>query len=366
MNGENERMGEVLVRIGLITADELADGLLAQVSSGGRLGDVLVRSRVVTEDQIAEALAEQKNLKHVFLTSAMIDSDAANLLPARFLQRKSIIPIGFEDGRLVLAMSDPLDVEAIDETEMITGYRVTPVVATASQITRAIEKNVIGTHVLHQLEADFATTTSADIATAFSGTERDVPVVRIVNQILRDAVREGASDVHFEPDDVGVRVRLRVDGVLREVASLPKGSQAGLVSRIKIMAEMDISERRRPQDGRIAFSTPVGTVDLRVASIPTAAGEGVVIRILYRGIVVSSMDGLGMSARDRCGVRPDAGQAVRCGAPRRPNRARARPRRSTPPSRRSTASSASSSRSKTRSSTRFPGSPRSPSTTRRA
>ena len=126
MNGDNERMGEVLERIGLITADDLAAGLLAQVSSGGRLGDVLVRSRVVTEDQIAEALAEQKDLKHVFLTTAVIDSDAANLLPARFLQRKSIIPVGFEDGRLVLAMSDPLDVEAIDETEMITGYRVTP------------------------------------------------------------------------------------------------------------------------------------------------------------------------------------------------------------------------------------------------
>ena len=197
-------------------------------------------------------------------------------------------------------MSDPLDVEAIDETEMITGYRVVPVVATASQIAQAIEKNVIGAHVLHQLEADFGTIpTSADIAAEFSGTERDVPVVRIVNQVLGDAVREGASDVHLEPDDVGVRVRFRVDGVLREVASLPKGSQSGLVSRIKIMAEMDISERRRPQDGRIAFATPAGTVDLRIATIPTPSGEGVVIRILYRGLVVSSMDGLGMSARDR-------------------------------------------------------------------
>ncbi len=302
MSGDNERMGEVLVRIGLITPDELTEALLAQMSSGGRLGDVLVRSRVVTEDQIAEALAEQKSLTHMFLSSAVIDSDAANLLPARFLQRKSIIPIGFQDGHLVLAMSDPLDVEAIDETEMITGYRVTPVVATASQITAAIEKNVIGTHVLHQLEADFASTSSVEIAAAFSGEERDVPVVRIVNQLLSDAVREGASDVHFEPDDVGVRVRFRVDGVLREVASLPKGSQAGLVSRIKIMAEMDISERRRPQDGRMAFNTPAGTVDLRVATIPTAAGEGVVIRILYRGIVVSSLDALGMSTRDRAAL----------------------------------------------------------------
>lgn len=300
MSGTNERMGEVLVRIGLISGDELATALLNQASSGGRLGDVLVRSRVVTEDQIAAALAEQKSLRHVHLSSATIDPDAANLMPARFLQRKSIIPMGYEDGRLILAMSDPLDVEAIDETEMITGYRVVPVVATASQITQAIEKNVIGTHVLHQLEADFGTTaTSGDIATVYAETDRDVPVVRIVNQVLGDAVREGASDVHFEPDDVGVRVRFRVDGVLREVASLPKGSQSGLVSRIKIMAEMDISERRRPQDGRIAFSTPAGTVDLRIATIPTPSGEGVVIRILYRGVVVSSMDGLGMSARDR-------------------------------------------------------------------
>jgi len=303
MASDNERLGEVLVRIGLITGEQLATGLLNQASTGGRLGDVLVRSRVITEDQIAAALAEQKDLKHVYLTSATIDSDAANLLPAKFLKRKSIVPTGFEDGHLVLAMSDPLDVEAIDETEMITGYRVIPVVATASQIAQAIETHVIGLHVLHQLEADFRPATAAgEIEAAFNSTERDVPVVRIVNQVISDAVRQGASDVHFEPDDLGVRVRFRVDGVLREVTNLPKGSQSGLVSRIKIMAEMDISERRRPQDGRIAFQTPAGTVDLRVASIPTPSGEGVVLRILYRNIVVGSIDGLGLSERDRAAV----------------------------------------------------------------
>ncbi|NTU70275.1 MAG: Flp pilus assembly complex ATPase component TadA [Coriobacteriia bacterium] len=295
----NERMGEVLVRIGMISEEQLRGALDEQASSGGRLGDVLVRGGAVTEDQLAAGLAEQKGLEYVSLSSLTIDDVAANLLPAHFLQRKSILPVGFDDGRLVLAMSDPLDVEAIDETEMLTGYRVTPIVATARQIDHAIETTVIGMGVLHQLEADFGSATTADdVAAAFAAGEKDAPVVGIVNQVLRDAVREGASDVHFEPEETGIRVRFRIDGVLRDVTRLPKGSQSGLVSRLKIMADMDIAERRRPQDGRIAFRAATELVDLRVATVPTPAGEGVVIRVLHRGIAVGSIEGLGMSERD--------------------------------------------------------------------
>jgi len=294
-----ERMGEVLVRTGLISDADLDVALLEQSRIGGRLGDVLVRSRRITEDQIAQALAQQKGLEHVNLAVAPVDGTAANLLSARFLQRRSVIPIRIEGEKLVLAMSDPLDVESIDETEMLTGLHVVPVVATASQVDRAIEQYVVGIGVLNQLEADFAT--SAHVVEDLAAVREDaqVPVVRAIDQILREAVREGASDVHFEPDDSGVRVRVRVDGVLRQVTSLPLGSHAGLVSRIKIMGDMDIAERRRPQDGRITYKSPIGTVDLRVASIPTPLGEGIVIRILYRGIVVGSVDALGFLPRDR-------------------------------------------------------------------
>ncbi len=298
MDFRKERMGDVLLRTGLVSPEQLDAALEAQEANGGRLGDVLVKLRVTTEEQIAGALAEQRHLPYVHLATATIDLDAATMLPARYLQRKRILPMGFEDGALVLAMADPLDVEAMDETEMLTGLRVTPVIATPSQITEAIETKVIGLRVLHQLEADFGMPEEeehfGDVTSAIS----DVPVVKIIDQLLKDAVREGASDVHLEPSDSDVRVRFRVDGVLREVSTLPRGSHAGLVSRIKVLADMDIAERRRPQDGRIAFNSTLGAVDLRVATIPTPSGEGVVIRILYRGIVVGSIEGLGFSKRD--------------------------------------------------------------------
>jgi len=295
-----ERMGEVLVRHGLISEEQLAAALTKQKESGGRLGDVLVRTNVVGEEEIAAALAEQKELPHEQLASMTVDPEVVHLLPVKLMQRKLIFPIGYDSNRLVLAMSDPLDVEAIDDVEMLTGHSVTPIVVAASQISAAIEKYVIGAKVLEQLEADYGLPeVPEEVTVVHDVADDEASVVRLINQTVRDAIQAGASDVHFEPEDTRVLVRHRVDGVLRETAILPKGSQAGLTSRIKIMAEMDISERRRPQDGRIAFNAPGGAVDLRVATVPTPAGEGIVLRILHRGIVIGSLDDLGLSARDR-------------------------------------------------------------------
>ena len=204
MNGDNERMGEVLERIGLITADDLAAGLLAQVSSGGRLGDVLVRSRVVTEDQIAEALAEQKDLKHIFLTSAVIDSDAANLLPAT-------VPAAQVDhpGRLRGRSAGSRDVGPTrrrghrrdrDDHRLPCYSRRGDRQPDHPRDREERHRNSRASPARGRLRAPRPARRSPRPSRA---TERDVPVVRIVNQILRDAVREGASDVHFEPDDVG-------------------------------------------------------------------------------------------------------------------------------------------------------------------
>ncbi|MEI7814252.1 MAG: ATPase, T2SS/T4P/T4SS family [Coriobacteriia bacterium] len=289
-----EKMGELLVRSGLITDEQLSSALAHQNEYGGILGEILVRDLVVSEGQIAEALAQQKGFTHVNLAAADIDRAAVVLLPWRMARMRSVIPIGFDDGRLILAMSNPLDVEAIDEAEIRTGYKVNPVVATASQVQYAIEKYALASDVIMQLEQGEEDEAQEDDP-AETSPEGDVPVVRIVNQLLREAVSDRASDVHFEPEEGRVRVRYRIDGVLQDVASLPKNSQAGLTSRIKVMADMDITERRRPQDGRITLQIDGRALDLRVATLPTPLGEGIVIRVLNSGVSFHTIDGLGLS-----------------------------------------------------------------------
>ena len=289
-----EKMGELLVRSGLITEEQLDAALAHQKASGGILGEILVRDLVITEDQIAQTLAEQKGLTHVNLATVDVDRAAVILLPWRMARMRSVIPIGFDEGRLILAMSNPLDVEAIDEAEIRTGYKVNPVVASASQVQYAIEKYALASDAIMQLEQwEEAEVEEEDSAEASA--DGDVPVVRIVNQLLREAVSDRASDVHFEPEEGRLRVRYRIDGVLQDVASLPKNSQAGLISRIKVMAEMDITERRRPQDGRIALQIDGQPLDLRVATLPTPLGESIVIRILNSGVTFHAVDGLGLS-----------------------------------------------------------------------
>ncbi len=292
-----ERLGELLVRVGLISADQLDLALDEQIRTGGKLGEVLVRTLLLSEDQIAEALAEQKGLEHVNLAGASVDRSAVVLLPVRMLRRRGVIPLGFKDGLLVLAMADPLDVEAIDETELRTGFKVEAVVASSSQIMYAIDKYAVASDALLELEqVESADDTGDDITGLIEG---DVPVVRIVNQLIREGVVDRASDIHFEPTEGGVRVRYRIDGVLQDVAMLPKSSQAGLLSRIKVMADMDITERRRPQDGRIALRIEERPIDLRVATLPTPLGEGIVIRILNSEVAFHAVDDLGMTERNR-------------------------------------------------------------------
>lgn len=296
MSYTRERLGELLIRVGILSDDDLQLALDEQVRTGGKLGEVLVSSLILTEDQIAGALAEQKGLEHINLAGIEIDRSAAVMLPVRMEQRRAVIPIGFRDGQLVLAMADPLDVEAIDEAELRTGFKIQAVVASASQVHYAIEKYAVSPDALQELEQSEGSQEDEPDETALEG---DVPVVRIVNQLLREAVIDGASDIHFEAEEHDVRVRYRIDGVLQDVANLPKSSQAGLLSRIKVMADMDITERRRPQDGRIALKVEDRPVDLRVASLPTPLGEGIVIRILNSGVAFHSLDDMGLSVGNR-------------------------------------------------------------------
>ncbi len=296
MDYGRERLGEVLVKLGVLSEAQLAEALAIQAQDGGKLGEVLVHHLIVSEEVLAQALAEQKELPFVNLAAYQIDRGAVSLIPERLMRRRDMIPIGFDEGSLVLATADPLDIEAIDDAEVRSGHSVKAVVATASQIRFAIDKFAgSGDAFVEMTEAAGVVEEESDAS--FIG--EDVPVVRVVNQLIREAVREGASDIHIEPGERGARVRYRVDGVLQDVLELPASARAGLTSRVKIMAEMDIAERRRPQDGRIAVSFDKQPVDLRVATLPTPYGESLVIRILNAELSFREIGELGLSEAHR-------------------------------------------------------------------
>lgn len=286
-----DRLGELLLRGGVITDDHLAVALAEQEAGGGKLGQILVRMGASDEETIARTLAEQKGIEFISLPMFPIDREAASLIPARMAKRSLIIPVGFRDGSLVLAMADPLDVEAIDDVHLRTGRSVIPAVATAAQIEYAIEKFITSADAFEGLTVAVEAQ-EADEVVAVG--DEDVPIVRLVNQLIREAVLDNASDIHIEPGAHGVRIRFRVDGVLHEVMTAPTSARAGLVSRVKVMAEMDIAERRRPQDGRIGLVVNDRAVDMRVASLPTPFGENLVLRILNHEASQQTLSDLGM------------------------------------------------------------------------
>ncbi|MBS3956287.1 MAG: Flp pilus assembly complex ATPase component TadA [Clostridiales bacterium] len=297
MTYTRERLGEILVNSGLVSMEDMSAALAEQLRLGGKLGQILVDMGVASEEQIADTLALQKGYEYVDLTTYRVDRSAASLLPARVALMRHVVPIELRDGALVLAMADPLDIETADEVEVRTGYRVVPVVASPSHIRYAIEKYISAADafqgVVDAVEDAESVRAEADTQVLVGG--EDVPIVRLVNQLIREAVLERASDIHIEPGISGVRVRYRVDGVLHEVMSLPLAARAGITSRIKIMAEMDIAERRRPQDGKIALRIEERPIDLRVAGVPTPFGESLVIRILNAEFSFHSLTDLGMN-----------------------------------------------------------------------
>lgn len=296
MTYTRERLGELLVKAGLLDEEQLQAALLRQKTEGGKIGEVLVRGDLaLTEDQIAEALANQKGLERVDVMVFPVDRAAVTLLPERLCRLRTMLPIGFRDGSVLLAMADPLDIESIDDVHLRTGMAVVPLVATPTAIRHAIEKYITSPDAIGAMAEKAPTTEEEDAEAQAEATRDDVPVVRLVNQLIREAVIDGASDVHIEPAEHSVRVRYRVDGVLHEHTTLPKAAQAGILSRVKIMADMDIAERRRPQDGRIGISVEGRNVDLRVAALPTPWGEGIVIRILNQGLTFRSLPDLGMA-----------------------------------------------------------------------
>lgn len=293
-----KKLGELLMEAQDITQKQLEHALSEQKTNGKRLGETLIDLGYVTELQMLRTLEQQLSVPFFSLSDVVIQEEAVGAVPLFLAERYNVMPVRIEDNRIVLAMNDPTNFYAIDDVRMVSGLEVKPVLAEAKDIKAAINNNygVKGRveNAVNRLKDEEVTATIRDLADA----TENAPIVSIVNSLLDQAVHDKASDVHVEPAEDKVRVRFRVDGVLREVITFPRSTQASLLSRIKIMAEMDIAEKRLPQDGRIKIMKHGREIDVRVSTLPTILGEKVVMRILDKDAANIKMDELGFSAQN--------------------------------------------------------------------
>jgi len=276
-----KQLGHILLEGGLVTEDQLQTAFAEHQSAGRSLGRVLVDRGVLSEGQLVQALAQQIGLRYVDLAEASVDGSAIGMVPGTVCRRYSVIPVGFEDGRLLLAMADPANVFAVDDIRSLTQMEVRPLVATKSDVLAAIDRYYRADSDLDDLTTvmEAADDELEDLSKVKEATE-DAPIVRYVNLLITQAIQDRASDIHLEPTEHDLRVRYRIDGVLHEVMRSPKSIQSGVISRLKIMADINIAERRVPQDGRLSVAAHGKKIDLRVATLPTVWGEKVVMRVL--------------------------------------------------------------------------------------
>ncbi len=278
-----KQLGDILLEEGLVTEGQLMAALDEQVSRGESLGRVLVEIGMLTESQLVQALARQVGMEFVELGDYAVDRTAVVLLPGALCRRYTVLPIGFADGGLVLAMANPGNVLAVDDARAISGLQVRPVVATHDDLMSAIERYCRADEEIDELASAFEesqATEDTDLSKVGDSVENDAPIVRFVNILVTQAIQDRASDIHIEPAETDMVVRYRIDGVLHEMQRSPKQIQSGVISRLKIMSDIDIAERRKPQDGRMSVVHNGRKIDLRVATLPTVWGEKVVMRIL--------------------------------------------------------------------------------------
>jgi type IV pilus assembly protein PilB len=320
---KRKMLGEMLIAGGLILEDQLKKALDEQRRRGGRVGEILVELGFVSEHNLATFLGRQLHIPFVEIEKQLVDPEVVKLIPGPMARRLMAIPLYRDSKALVVSMADPLNIFGVDDIKKATGQDVQLTVATRSDILKAIDKHFGMAPAIDAAATDFADTAApaaqpeAEEVVASEIVSEDAPVVKLVSMLIVQAIMDRASDIHVNPEGAAIKVRYRIDGVLREVKSLPRDLHAPIVSRIKILANMDIAERRLPQDGRFQAkithtdSGPVVTsvfrernalrmdgetaVDIRVSTLPVIQGETVVMRILDRSRLITSLDGLRFS-----------------------------------------------------------------------
>lgn len=293
-----QRIGELLVQRGIVTPDQIRIAVTEQKRRNDHLGKILVRLGFATEAVIRDVLGGALGQESVDLSRVVLDSEAVRLIPKDVARRLHVLPLTFEAhrSRLTVAMSDPFNIVALDQISALVGgdVEVVPMLAGETEIEKAIDQfygfelSVDG--ILQEIETGEIDYDSLDA----DAEEYSQPVVRLVNALLSDAVKRGASDIHFEPEQGFLRFRYRIDGVLRQVRSLHRNYWSAIAVRLKVMSGMDIAENRAPQDGRISLTLSGRPIDFRVATLPTVHGENIVLRILDRQKGLVALEGLGL------------------------------------------------------------------------
>ena len=306
------RLGELLVQAGKITDEQLENALSAQQTDGGRVGTHLVKMGFIDDDDLVEFLSQRYGVPAINLAEIEVDESIIGIIPAEVARKYTILPVSKAGAKLTIAMVDPTNVFAMDDVKFMTGYNVEPVVASDSSLRGAIDQYYGSTHSieLKKVMEDLADTDESDLEVleeeedldleALEAESEEAPVVRLVNIILTDAIKREASDIHIEPYEKDFRVRYRLDGLLYEMMRPPLRLKEAITSRLKIMAKLDIAEKRLPQDGRIKIKTRVGgkvkDLDFRVSVLPTIFGEKIVLRLLDKDNLMLDMTKLGFES----------------------------------------------------------------------
>lgn len=290
-----KQLADVLLERGLVSRSQLVEAEQEQRRQGRSMGRILVDGGVLTEGQLVAALAAQIGMDFVELGDVAVDGSAVALVPGTVCRRNMLLPIGFEGGRLVVAMVDPANIIALDDVRRISHLDVKPVVATRADVMAAIDRVYRAADELDSLTSALDVQDDEDDLSKVKEVVEDAPIVKFVNLLITQGIQDGASDIHLEPTERDLRVRFRIDGVLHEMMRSPKNIQSGVISRLKIMSDINIAERRIPQDGRLSVSAYGRKIDLRVATLPTVWGEKVVMRILDNTTAMLDLKELGFT-----------------------------------------------------------------------
>lgn len=296
MAGKKKRLGDLLVKTGYIAPEVLQEALKEQGRTGERLGKILVTKGYITEQNLIEVLEFQLGIPHVVLAKREIAPEVLLTVPDHIAKKYKVFPVDRKGKRLLLGMIDPTDVLALDDLRLLLNMELQPVIVTQEDLERALSKyygiKETVAEVFKDLDIEFEEAKKEEEPEVEELVE-DAPIVRLVNLIISQAVKERASDIHLEPTEKELMIRYRVDGVLRQVMSSPRNTQAAIISRVKIISGMNIAEKRLPQDGRIQIRVEGIPVDLRVSCIPTVHGEKIVMRLLFKNNILTRMEKLG-------------------------------------------------------------------------
>lgn len=304
------RLGDLLVKSGTITQEKLDEALKLQADTGERLGTVLQKHGFITEKQLIDTLMSQLGVEFIDLNSFTIPSEMAQVLPKNIAKKYSVVPVRVTRTDIRIAMADPLNFVAIEEVQSVTRRRVIPLIAASAAVDRAVQNlysNQGAMRAIEDMRRDLLGSQyggAGDAAlpqiTAVDEDEADAaPAIRLVNSIIDRACTEGASDIHLEPGEGSMTIRMRIDGILRPIIPVPRELQNSVISRMKIMARMDIAQKNIPQDGRANVTVRQETLDLRISTLPTIYGEKVVVRLLRKSPELSTLEGIGLEGENR-------------------------------------------------------------------